>query len=123
MPPTVVKQLQRQLVESEEITNATLDELENERRDKKKCLNDYHKLMFINQRLQGEMEALTNQLEETRAALEDSRSHILSMQPYAKDITPEEIGRVGMVSFSRLCGIIDVCSRISTTSSRRSPIG
>lgn len=32
-----------------------------------------------------------------RAELDDARSHIFSLQPYRKELTPEEVGRVGVL--------------------------
>ena len=40
------------------------------------------------------IENLTAANESLRAELNDARSHIFSLQPYRKDITPEEMGRV-----------------------------
>lgn len=37
---------------------------------------------------------LTKENESLKAELEDARSHIFSLQPYRKDLTPEEAGRV-----------------------------
>ncbi|RYP40953.1 hypothetical protein DL769_011678 [Monosporascus sp. CRB-8-3] len=90
-PPLDAKKLQSQLAESEENTRRVLEQLEKEEQE-----NKY--LREANQEQSGSYKAtissLTLELEKTKADLEDTRSHILSMQPYVKDTTPEEITRV-----------------------------
>jgi len=40
-----------------------------------------------------------------KAELDDARSHIFSLQPYRKDLTPEEVGRVSSPTVMMRCGI------------------
>jgi hypothetical protein len=44
--------------------------------------------------LAGVVGNLKKENAELKAELEDARSHIFSLQPYRKDLTPEEAGRV-----------------------------
>ncbi|RYP73512.1 hypothetical protein DL771_003551 [Monosporascus sp. 5C6A] len=89
-PPLDAKKLQSQLAECEENIRRLREQLQKEKQEKLD-------LRESKQELSGSYEAiistLTLQLKETKADLEDTRSHILSMQPYVKDITPEEITR------------------------------
>lgn len=94
-------QLQEKLSESEENTNYALMQLEGEKRDKEDLGRYCQELLNDVDSLKAQVEVLEGQLKDTKVELEDSRSHILSMQPYLKDVTPEEIGRVS-ISSSRL---------------------
>jgi DNA repair exonuclease SbcCD ATPase subunit len=79
--------------------------------------------------LSKDAEALTETIGELRQENEkltterdDARSHIFSLQPYMKDLTPEEVGRVRMPLPSPVGRCSSVC-RTLTTSSRASTTG
>jgi hypothetical protein len=44
--------------------------------------------------LAGTVEELQQANEKLKTERDDARSHIFSLQPYMKDLTPEEVGRV-----------------------------
>ena len=71
-----------------------LAQLDKEKREKEELRRTAAEFTEVTDTLEAEIKLLRRQLKETRAELEDNRSHILSIQPYVKDTTPEEIGRV-----------------------------
>ncbi|RYP14821.1 hypothetical protein DL765_006122 [Monosporascus sp. GIB2] len=89
-PPLDAKKLQSQLAESEENTRRILEQLQKERQEKKDLREAYEERSGSHEAI---IRSLNLELKETKADLEDTRSHILSMQPYVKDITPEEMAR------------------------------
>ncbi|RYP36989.1 hypothetical protein DL767_003144 [Monosporascus sp. MG133] len=89
-PPLDSKKLQLQLAECEENTRRVLEQLQKERQEKKDLREANQER---SESYQAIIRGLTLELKEAKADLEDTRSHILSMQPYVKDTTPEEIAR------------------------------
>ncbi|RYP52060.1 hypothetical protein DL768_002743 [Monosporascus sp. mg162] len=89
-PPLDPKKLQSQLAECEENTRKILEQLQKEKQQKNDLREAYQELSGSSE---ATINALTLELNGVKADLEDMRSHILSMQPYVKDTTPEEITR------------------------------
>ncbi|RYP09870.1 hypothetical protein DL764_001004 [Monosporascus ibericus] len=125
-PSLDAKKLQSQLAEREENTRRVLEELQKEKQD----LREAH------QELSGSYEAIIRtlklELKEAKADLEDTRSHILSMQPYVKDTTPEEIVRDFDDLYDAVCNWVETwmtpvfdsdeyCSEI-LSNARKSPL-
>ena len=95
-PPPILEDelLQTRLAESEENMREALSELEKEKHANQELQRAFGELNEVIDSLQAEVGSLKGQLNNTRTELEDNRSHILSMQPYVRDTTPEEVGRV-----------------------------
>ena len=97
-PPPILEDelllLQTRLAESEENMREALSELEKEKHANQELQRAFGELNEVIDSLQSEVGSLKDQLKNTRTELEDNRSHILSMQPYVRDTTPEEVGRV-----------------------------
>lgn len=100
-----MEQLRLELLESQETGIALLERemdnlgwearaLEDQRRHKHNTKIQLANLERERQRLLDDAKVLTRELQETKAKLDATRSHILSIQPYVKDVTPEEVGRV-----------------------------
>ncbi len=96
LPLPSVEKLQLQLAESEDITKNAFIELDRAKLEKENLGKQCQEILDFAESLRSQVQLLTHQLGETKAELEDTRSHILSIQPYVKDITPEEIGRVSL---------------------------
>lgn len=83
--------LRRQLKDA----NSRADQAERVAEELEHCLKaGFNDTMPRNTSLDDTAEALASEVKMLKAELDDARSHIFSLQPYRKDLTPEEVGRV-----------------------------
>ncbi|KAK6066751.1 hypothetical protein SCUP234_11930 [Seiridium cupressi] len=106
--------LQSKLSEAEENTQEALTQLEKEKKEKQKAQDRAQQLLTLNESLERrvselstEVDGLNNMLHGTKIELKDTRAHILSLQPYLKDIAPEEIGRDFDDLYSAACDWVE----------------
>ncbi|KAM0807655.1 hypothetical protein AB5N19_07995 [Seiridium cardinale] len=106
--------LQSKLSDAEENTREALTQLEKEKQEKEKAQDRAQQLLTLNESLERrvnelstEINGLNNMLHGTKIELKDTRAHILSLQPYLKDIAPEEIGRDFDDLYSAACDWVE----------------
>lgn len=92
------------LSEAEKNTREALVQLEKEKQENNKLNSRVKELVLLSRSLEQRVEELSSEVEsanmahnDTKLELRDTQAHILSLQPYIKDITPEEVGRVSLI--------------------------
>ncbi|KAI0125115.1 hypothetical protein BJ170DRAFT_488820 [Xylariales sp. AK1849] len=92
-PEAQYRKLRSKLLDAEENAQEVICQLEKEKHEKAELLAMNKSLEAHIQSLRGGVESLNAQLKETKVELKDTRAHILSLQPFVRDISPEEVAR------------------------------
>ncbi|KAH8677907.1 hypothetical protein BX600DRAFT_431217 [Xylariales sp. PMI_506] len=85
--------LRLRIFDAEENIKAVISQLELEKGAREKLQEENAQLKMQLESVGTQTGALATELAETRVQLKDTRAHIMSLQPFLKDITPEEVGR------------------------------
>ncbi|KAK3315465.1 hypothetical protein B0H66DRAFT_583954 [Apodospora peruviana] len=93
IPEKAMRELDKMRKELQDANNRVIQAERTVRQAEQHLESNFNDMATGNDQLLSVVEGLEKENQRLKADLDDARSHIFSLQPYRKDLTPEEVGR------------------------------